>query len=94
MRRADQGSYCQNSTLAECWMAELRRLSTVTNWAMPLKTRDRNWIESREVKLISGKDSNSEPAKEFHYVGVISPPFLDSASASWIAGGERLRFGG
>jgi hypothetical protein len=36
---------------------------------------------------------NSEPAKEFHYAGVISPPFFDSAiAASWIASRESLSF--
>jgi hypothetical protein len=37
----------------------------------------------------------SEPVKELHYPGVISPPFLCFAiTASWIAGGESLNFHG
>jgi hypothetical protein len=48
-------------------------------------------IESRQ----RDKEKSSESAKEFHYAGIVSPPFLDSAAASsWLTGGESLSFHG
>ncbi len=62
----------------------------------PLKTRDSELNRSPgRVNVTSETGSRSEPAKEFHYGGVISPPFLDSEIAvSWVASSESLRFRG
>jgi hypothetical protein len=61
-----------------------------------LKTRDSELNRSPGRVIVTRETgSRSEPAKEFHYGGVISPPFFDSAiAASWIARGEGLSFHG